>query len=377
MVLIYFDGGSMYYRLVCTHCNLQMNDLASFRCRRCGSVLEIDYDYGGLSLPRNFRRERIANSKYSPFLPVESLSAGLGEGGTPLVAKRLEWVERADVLFKLETKNPTNSFKDRGSAVEITKAMEFGFGSVVCASTGNMGMSVARYAQKAGIKATIFISRGGNPKKIMKIRKYGAKVIEVKKDFNEALRDAEKFASSEGIFLCGDYHYRKEGQKTVIYEIIEQLKYRVPDFIFAPVGNATLISAIYKGLREFRDFLFIEKLPKLVAVQSSGCDPLVKAYNRGEKIGYVKPSTIADAIAVGYPTFGLEGVDALRSTKGRAVRVSDKEIIKSMKELESIGIYTETGGAAAFAGFRSLYSDYKKSFRGKTVAVLATGNNER
>ncbi len=367
----------MYYRLVCTHCGLQSNDFASFRCKRCGSVLEVDYDYDTLVLPKNFRREKIRNAKYAPFLPVEALSAGQGEGGTPLVRKSVKGIDGVDLFFKLETKNPTNSFKDRGSAVEITRAGELGFDSVVCASTGNMGMSVARYASRAGMNSTIFISRGGNPKKIQRIRRYGGKVVEVKKDFNEALRDAERYAEAGGVFLCGDYHYRKEGQKTVAYEIIEQLKYSVPDFIVAPVGNATLVSAIYKGLREFENLSYIGRLPRLIAVQSSGCDPLVKAYNRGERIGYVKPDTVADAIAVGYPTFGFEAVNAIKSTGGYAVRVPDKEIIRSMKRLESVRVYTETGGAAAFAGFSGMYRSYKRLFKGKTVVIMATGNNER
>ncbi len=367
----------MEYVLRCTGCSLTARDYASFRCKRCGSVLEVSYDYSTLVLPAGFRGERIGSRKYLPFLPVRSLSASLGEGGTALACKRIPKYKGVNLFFKTETENPTRSFKDRGSAVEITRALELGFDRIICASTGNMGMSLAHYAKHAGIRATVFINRSGNPEKIRRIRGFGAEIKAVKGDFNESLREAEAYASSSSAFLCGDYHYRKEGQKTVAYEIAEQLRYEVPDFIFLPVGNATLLSALYKGLKEYMMLSLIDRLPRIVAVQSSGCDPLVKAYNRKEKIGYVKPSTVADAIAVGYPTFGTEGITALSETKGYAVRVPDEGIIKSMRHLESLGIYTEAGGAAAFAGFRDMYEGSKRVFNGKTVVVLVTGNNER
>jgi threonine synthase len=280
-----------------------------------------------------------------------------------------------DLFLKLETGNPTKTFKDRGSAVEISKALQLGKERVCCASTGNMGLSVAHYAKKAGIKCTIFISSGANPKKISKIRAQGARIVMVKGDFNRALNSAERFARKTGAFVCGDYHFRKEGQKTVGYEIMEQLDHE-PDFIFMPVGNATLFSGIYKGLREFKRLRLIKRVPKLVAVQSERCDPLVRAFIDRKKIGYIKPSTEADAIAVGYPTFGFEALAAIKSTRGFAIGVGEKEIEDAVMELERFGVYSELGGGTGFAGFLKSYESNRIKLKGKRVVVVVTGNNE-
>ena len=366
----------MDYRLRCSRCASYSRDNTRFRCRSCGSVLEVEYNYRSLALPGNFRSMRISNGKYVPFFPVESLRAGLGEGGTQLLQRHMRITKGIKLYLKMETKNPTRSFKDRGSSVEITKALDFGFDRVVCASTGNMGMSIAHYAKAMGIGATIFISANANKAKVAKIRKYGARVVRVDKDFNEALRKAEAFALSESAFVCGDYHFRKEGQKTVIYEILEQMRYDVPDFIFVPVGNATLLSAIHKGLMEFRMLGWIDRLPRIIAVQSEGCDPLVRAYGRKSRISYMVPNTVADAIAVGYPTFGTQGLMALRDTRGDAIRVPDHKITEAVRLLGKEGIFAETGGAAGFAGLLEMRGWKGRLLEGKKVVVVVTGNNE-
>ncbi len=327
----------MEYSLVCTKCGNNEPDSA-FRCGRCGSILEVEYGKG--AKPRLRRAKKGSPmSRYIDFLPIWAISPSLGEGGTRL--KKASFTGAA-LFLKLETENPTKTFKDRGSAVD-SKALELGKRSVCCASTGNMGLSVAHYAKKVGINCTIFISSGANPKKISNRRAQGARIVMVKGDFNSALNSAERFARKTGAFVCGDYHFRKEGQKTVGYEIVEQLG-NAPDFIFMPVGNATLFSGVYKGLKEFKKAGLIGRIPRLVAVQSERCDPLVRASIDGKKIGYVKPRTAADAIAVGYPTFGFEALTAIRSTKGFGVPGKEKEIADARLESEKKGVYVELGG---------------------------------
>lgn len=366
-----FNGDQLRYSIVCTKCGRGQGDLA-FRCSSCNSILEVRYDYSGLRVPKGFRSMRVSNSKYVPFFPVSGLMRRGGEGGTPLERRRFGSI---DVLMKLETENPTRSFKDRGSAVEIAKAIELEVGDVCCASTGNMGISIARYSLLAGMRCTIFIGKGASARKKARIKGYGSRIVEVDGDFNTSLRMAERFSRKTGAMLCGDYHYRKEGQKSVVLEIIEQMKYDVPDFIFLPVGNATLLSGMYKGLREFRMASLIRRFPRLVAVQSEGCAPLIRAYNSGRRLAYVKPRTIADAIEVGYPTFGAEGIKALKGTRGVGVAVSDAELRIAMRRLKEMGIGAEAGGAAGFAGFAKLYADRGRIFRGKKVAVVVSGNN--
>ncbi len=360
------------YRLVCTGC-ARVADYSAFRCSACGHILDVAYDYKSLKLPAGFGSARAGHRKYLQFFPIDRFRIHSREGGTPLVDRR---IGGARVLLKLETYNPTRSFKDRGSVIEINKALELGAHSICCASTGNMGLSVAHYAHIAGLRCTIFISRDANRHKISLIKKAGARLVRVKGDFNAALRAAETYAGKTGAFVCGDYHYRKEGQKSVIFELVEQMRYSVPDIIFVPVGNATLIAAMHKGLSEFRRFSLIRKFPRIVAVQSEMCDPLVRAYNSKRDVRYMRPRTVADAIAVGYPTFGFEGLRALRATRGMAVSVSEQEILDAVSELRSIGIGAETGGAAAFAGFVRLRKKNPALLEGSKAVVLITGNNE-
>lgn len=360
------------YRIVCTGCGREA-DQAEFRCGSCGHILDVSFDYSSLKLPQRFRSAKVGHRKYLPFFPIERFRIRSGEGGTPLARKQVDGME---ILLKLETANPTHSFKDRGSVVEINKALELGARSVCCASTGNMGLSVAHYARIAGIRCTIFISSGANRHKADLIRRAGAKLVKVSGDFNAALEEAEAYARKTGAFVCGDYHYRKEGQKSVIFEVVEQMRYSVPDFVFAPVGNATLLAAIYKGMTEFRKLSLIKKLPRLVAVQSEACNPLVRAFNSGKNVRYMKPKTIADAIAVGYPTFGFEGIEALRSTHGIGVCVTEQEIMDAVSCLHGIGVRAETGGAAAFAGFVRLRKEKPALLKNRKVVVLVTGDNE-
>ncbi len=364
----------MQHVLECTKCAARMNDYSLPRCSRCNSILEVKYDYSGIRLPKGFRGARITREKYLPFLPIDSFKVNLKEGATPLIRKKVAGFADG-IFFKLETKNPTRSFKDRGSAVEISRALELGFNMVSGGSTGNMGLSIAKYSKIAGINSTIFISRDAQRKKIDMIRRNGAHEIRVRGDFNTAVREALMFARKKNVFACGDYHYRKEGQKSLIFEIIEQMKYNVPDFVFIPIGNATLLAGVYKGLVEFRRFGLIKRFPRLVAVQSEKCNPLVKAYNSGDAVRYVRPRTIADAIAVGYPTFGFEGIEALRKTGGLAVSVSEEEILDAVVQLKKLGIGSEPGGAAGFAGLCKLNGENVKIFSKKRIVVAVTGSN--
>jgi threonine synthase len=366
----------MEYRLSCTKCGTSQKNQAAFRCSKCRAVLEAEYDYSTLKLERGFRGAGIRNSKYISFLPLDRLTCGLGEGGTQLMRSTISSFDDVNLLLKIETTNPTKTFKDRGSAVEITKAKELGFKDVCCASTGNMGLSVAHYARKAGINATIFISSNANAIKIKRIKNEGAKLAEIKGDFNKALNAAEAFAIKNNVFVCGDYHFRKEGQKTLVFEIIDQMRYSVPDVIFTPVGNATLLAAIHKGLREYKKAGLIKRMPRIAAVQSEKCDPLVRAFNNKKEIKYTRPETEADAIAVGYPTFGFEGIRALKETKGMAIAVSEQEIEDAVRFLERKRIYAELGGGTAFAGFIKTYYGNKHLVKGKKVVVIITGNNE-
>jgi threonine synthase len=367
----------MEYYLKCTNCGAKYkNDCSNFRCTKCNSILEVIYEYNKLKINSNFQRKKPIHKKYADFFPIHSKLISMSEGGTPIAdAKALLDDYNIKFMLKLETKNPTNSFKDRGSSVEITKAVEYGFDEICCASTGNMGLSLSTYAAKEGINCTVFMSESANKNKMHMIKEEGANIIKVKGDFNSSLLKAEKYSVENKMFLCGDYHYRKEGQKSVAYELIEQIKNI--DYLFVQVGNATLISAIYKGFLEFKKFNLVSKIPKIIAVQSSECDPLIRAYKSNAKIHYMKSHTYADAIAVGYPTFGFEGIDAVKSTKGNAISVADKDIKNTRNALvKRLKISCESGGAVGVAGFLKMLKSNSAQFQNKTVCAIITGNNE-
>ncbi|MBI4017479.1 MAG: threonine synthase [Candidatus Aenigmarchaeota archaeon] len=309
-----------------------------------------------------FAHTRPHHWKYWMFYPVRRERAiTMEEGGTPLLQSKAY----ANVLFKYEGANATGSFKDRGSTVEITHAKELGAHSVVCASTGNMGASVAAYASRARINVEVWLPTRTSGVKINQIKAYGAEVKRYGRTYNETLEKTFELAR-EGAYLAGDYAYRLEGQKSVAFEIADQLHWHVPDHIVVPVGMGTLAFATYKAFAELRALGVTRHVPKLVVVQAAGCAPLVKAFESGaDVIEQVKrPKTVASAIDRDMPNYGHEVLHALKKTGGRAVAVTDAQILKAQKALGKEGIYAEPGAAASYAGALKMKLD------GSVVCVI-------
>ena len=358
----------MKFVLKCTKCGKEYPpDFTWPRCTSCGGILEVSYDYNTLDLPSDYRMQFVKQWKYRPFMPItRKRPVTAGEGGT-----RLKKVSSSpDIYLKIELDNPTKSFKDRGSTVEITRALELGFSRVVVASTGNMALSVSAYSEIAGIEAITFVGSGANRNKIDMIKNKGGKIVEVEGDFNDALVEAEKFAKKSGAFLVGDYLYRKEGQKGVIFEVIDQLSYNVPDYVFVPVGNGTLISATFKGGYEYKLAGLIDRYPKIIAVQARGADPIYRYFRTGV-LRKVSVKTKADAIAVGLPTYADQAIEAVKGTGGDVITVGEKEIFSAVKRIyRDAQVCAELGGAAAYAGL--LTYDLP---RDATAVALVTGGN--
>ncbi|MCX8199906.1 MAG: threonine synthase [Candidatus Micrarchaeota archaeon] len=350
----------------CMDCNVQvMGTKPEFKCMKCGGSLEVDYDYEKMKsafVPMQFRYMPPTHMKYYFALPLARPhnAITMGEGGTPLISLG------GNVLAKLEGVNPTGAFKDRGSAVEISKAVELGRKEVVCASTGNMGASIAAYAAKAGVKAVIFTPEFAEPVKLKQMKYYGAKIIRGGKTYTEAMLKSIEYAKNSGAYLTGDYPYRLEGQKTVAYEIADQLNFDIPDNIIIPVGNGTLFYATFKAFNEMVHLGIVRKVPRLIAVQAAGCAPIVSAFRKkAHKITPVKtPKTIASAINCDAPVDGAGVLKALYSTKGEAVAVSDQESVRAKLELAHKGVYAEVSSAAAYAGYLKLRPG------GKSVIIL-------
>ena len=339
-----------------------------FECPSCKGPLDIIYDYEEIKkhiLKDEFRHANITHWKYWPFYPIDDLSKiiTLKEGGTPLIESRCK-----GYYFKNEGLNPTGSFKDRGTTIEISHVMEIGAEDIACATTGNMGASIAAYAARAGcINATFYIPTFASKIKYVQIGAYGGKIVPVKGTYEDALNLTRKLRQEKGVYLTGDYPYRGEGEKSIGFEIIDQLNWKAPDYVVVPIGNGTMIYGVYKAFKELRKVGLLSKLPKIVGVQAKGCSPIAEAFAKKRKTftPFKNPKTIASAINCGNPVDGLKALHAVYDTKGIAVSVTDKEIRMTQKLLGMEGIYSEPGGATAYAGA------IKLKLKGTVVCVVS------
>jgi threonine synthase len=350
-------------KLVCFKCGEEYSpEERIFWCKKCGYSLDIWYDYKeikNLVEKEEFLRAPVKHWKYWMFYPVQDLTkvVSMHEGGTALIKSR----HFKNYWFKFEGVNPTGSFKDRGSTIEITKAIEKGEKEVLCASTGNMGASIAAYSARAGIKATIFVPKFASSEKIRQIQAYGASVKRIAGTYEHALEETKRIFKKKKTYLTGDYYYRAEGQKSVGFEIIDQLNWEIPENIVLPVGNGTLMFAVFKACKELKKVGLLKEIPKIFGVQASGCNSI-----KNGKIKIVKkPKTLASAIDCGNPIYGLEVLKAIEGSKGGLIAVSDKEMMLAMKELASEGIFAELSGAASLAGAK------KFGLKEKTVCIVS------
>ncbi|MBW1839517.1 MAG: threonine synthase [Deltaproteobacteria bacterium] len=346
-----------------------------FRCERCEESLEVTYDYPKLRkiLTRKKLDSRpFSHSRYLELFPVKNILS-IGEGGTPLIrSKNLERRHKLGfrVWFKLEMQNPTGSFKDRGSSVEVAKALEKGAKSVVCASTGNMGASVSAYSGISDLPCYIFTPEDAADTKLKQILAHGAKVYQMKGDYTVAAKLVERASKELGHYLLGDYLFRREGTKSVGFEIADQLPN--VDYVSCPVGNGTLISAIWKAFKEFKELRLIKKTPKMIGIQAENCNPITKAFKAKSHIEPVCGRTVAVAMECGEPLDGTRAYNSISESEGFAEDVTDDEILKARELLaRREGIFAEPAGAASFAGIlKSKYLIKKDS----DVVCVVTGH---
>jgi threonine synthase len=355
--------------LECVDCKKRYSkDTVVFKCE-CNGALDVVYDYSEIKKRvswQKLRKRKFEHWRYREFFPITDSRniVSMGEGGTHLVKVS------GNVYLKLESLNPTGSFKDRGTTVEISKAKETCAKKVVCASTGNMGASVSAYCARAGIKARIYLPNIAAETKIKQMEIHGAEIVHVNGPYTKAEQKAADEFAKHGIYLTGDFPYRGEGEKSVAYEIMDELN---PDYIACPVGNATLISAVWKGLKELKICGLVKKLPKLIAVQADKCNTVVNAFNKNKQINPVdNPDTIATAIACGNPVDGHKALRALKESNGLAVSVTENEILNARRELaRTQGIDCEPSGAVAYAGIRKLEAAGKLSKSKLKVAIVS------
>ena len=312
-------------------------------------------------------------------LPVEeSEIVSRPEGNTPLYrSERLSrWAGVRELFLKHEGENPTGSFKDRGMTVGVTQARLLGCRAVACASTGNTSASMAAYAALAGLSAIVFVPQGKIAQgKLAQALAYGAKTLEVKGDFDTAMGLVREICEKLGIYLLNSLNpFRIEGQKTIVFELIQQLGWEPPDWIVLPAGNLGNTSAFGKALKELADLGLIERLPRLAAVQASGANPFYRSFREGfRRRERVRAQTIATAIRIGDPVSYPRAVRALKLTRGLVVEVTDQEIMDAKAQVDAAGIGCEPASAAAVAGTRKLVQEGTIK-EGERVVAILTGN---
>ncbi len=321
-------------------------------------------------------RSFLLQTQMGPVRPCARL-AGHRSYYSPLLMKRLDM---RHLWVKDESRNPTASFKDRASAVVVARAREIGAEVVVTASTGNAGAALAGMAAAVGQRAVIFAPKSAPPAKIAQLLVFGAQVILVDGNYDQAF-DLTVQASQNFGWYCRNTGYNPftvEGKKTAAFEIWEQVllaaKLEKPLSVFVSVGDGNIISGIHKGFKDLQSLGWLEQMPRLIGVQAEGSAAVANAFHaRSENICAVASNTIADSISVDLPRDGVRAVRAISQTGGDCLVVKDSEIIRSIAELGRVGIFAEPAGAAAFAGLVKAL-DQGKVEPEDPVLVLNTGS---
>ena len=372
--------------LKCKECSTRYPLSAIYVCEECFGPLEVEYDYSLLDTatlkaqieagPRNIWR-------YAPLLPAKPWSRSLeGVGFTPLQrAYNLGQALGLNELYvKNDAVNPSHSFKDRVVAVAIAKAVELGFDTLACASTGNLAGAVSAAGARAGLKTYVFVPATIEPGKILAASVYGANIVTVDGTYDEVNRLASQVADEYGwAFVNINMRpFYSEGSKTLAYETAEQLGWKLPDHVVIPIASGSLYTKITKGFEELIRLKLVadEVLPIISGAQAAGCNPVADAFanNRTEIEPVRQPDTIAHSLAIGSPADGYYSVKIAHRTGGTIEQVTDAEIIDGIRLLATTeGIFTEPAGGVTVATLKKL-AQQGKIGRDERTVVYITGN---
>jgi threonine synthase len=356
----------------------------------CGGLLDVVQRPGqtGRALRARFDRRRregdpaVGGSGVWRFrellLPGRGALVTHPEGNTALYRRDAvsRYVGLADLALKHEGENPTGSFKDRGMTVAVSQAVRAGAGAVVCASTGNTSASMAAYAAQAGLPALVFVPTGKVAAgKLAQALAYGARTLMVKGDFDACLRLAREASQALGLALLNSINpWRIEGQKTIVWELLQQRGWEPPDWIVVPAGNLGNTAAFGKALIEARELGLLQRLPRVASVQARGASPFYRSFRTGFQKRYrVKAETVATAIRIGDPASHDRAVRTIRQTRGLVTTVSDREILEAKAVVDAAGIGCEPASAAAVAGARRLVREGRIR-PGESVVAVLTGH---
>lgn len=356
--------------VTCMSCGtVHRGDTALAACPACGGLLDADIDLTQRLTPADFVAERGTLEAKSgvwrfrqllPPIPVDRIVTR-HEGNNPLYwDDRLAGYAGLDAgqfAIKHEGHNPTGSFKDRGMTVAVSHANAIGARVIACASTGNTSAALGSYAAAAGIPALVLIPEGKiSASKLSQTIAYGATVVQVEGDFDVALRLLRELTASYDVYLANSVNpFRPEGQKTIVFEILDDLGWEIPDVIALPGGNLGNTAAFGKALSEAYQVGLIAKLPQLVTVQAAGAAPFAAYYESGfDHYAPVQADTIATAIKIGDPASLLRARRSIELTGGIVTSVTDEDLLDAKALIDRIGIGCEPASAASLAGIRKL-----------------------
>ena len=375
-------------KLTCVSCPLEYDaDANRTRCD-CGDLLDVALNSTNSVNSEVFDRRMNSWStpdssgvwRYRELLPEfdQQHIVSKPEGNTNLydAPHIAAWAGVDQLWLKHEGENPTGSFKDRGMTVATSHAMRTGATMVACASTGNTSASVASYAAAAGVPSVVFVPDGKiSAAKLGQTVAYGARIIQVRGDFDAAMTLVQQASQELGIYLLNSINpYRLEGQKTILFELLHQLQWRCPDWVILPGGNLGNSSAIGKGLAELKSSGMLTKIPRMAVIQAAGASPFYEAY-RSSFRGFepMEASTVATAIQIGNPVSYTKARRAIELTDGVVEAVSDEEILDAKARVDQTGIGCEPASAATVAGLHKLVRTGVIS-PGDRVAGILTGH---
>ncbi|MFN8632620.1 MAG: threonine synthase [Chloroflexota bacterium] len=378
--------GSTVKGLQCRECGELYPAQAIHVCEMCFGPLEVAYDYDAIG--NRVSKASIAQGpaslwRYKALLPIEGDRYVDSQAGyTPLV--RADNLGKAlglrNVYVKNDTVNPTFSFKDRPVSIASSKALELGFDTLACASTGNLAGSVAAHAAKAGMRGVVFIPADLEPSKISGALAYSPTLVAVDGNYDDVNRVCSEIADRyHWAFVNINMRpYYSEGSKTLAYEVAEQLGWRLPDRAIVPIASGSLFTKVWKGYQELTKLGLVDgasTLPKMVGAQALGCSPVVAAWDANTlEVVPVKPSTIAKSLAIGNPADGYYSLKIMKQSGGQATSVTDEEIVEGMKLLaRTEGIFAETAGGVTVAVTQKMVQAGQID-PDELVVVYVTGN---
>lgn len=343
--------------LQCIACGRKYDPLeVRYTCDDCGNLLSVERD---AIADRNAFDDRLTSRaaidrsgvwRFREWVLNLDRVVTHPEGGTRLY-------ERNGLFFKHEGENPTGSFKDRGMTVAVTQAVRVKATAVACASTGNTSASLAAYAAQAGLRAIVFVPAGKVASgKLAQTLAYGATALAIRGDFDAAMRLVREACDAHNIYLVNSINpFRIEGQKTIIWELLQDLRWEAPDWIVVPAGNLGNTSAFGKALREAHANGWINRMPRLASIQAQGANPFFRGFAEEFKTRHrITAETIASAIRIGDPVSWDRAVQAIRDTNGVVEEVTDAEIMSAKREIDRMGIGCEPASAATLAGVHKL-----------------------